>query len=211
MLFTLALLALAGAAALFRPHPGRPAPPFQAMTQARPQHSREPASRDRVVVYVAGEVARPGVYELPAGSRAEAAIRAAGGVRSGADPLAVNLAQRLEDGEELAVPVRGATDVSRRGAGGGGHSGRSRHRRLHGASGRRHRTQKAPDGPVDLNTADVAALESLPGIGPALAERIVEFRDANGPFASLDDLLDVAGTSPRLIEELQPYALTGGR
>ncbi len=211
MLFTLALLGLAGGAALFRPQPPRPAAAFVSSADVPAPHVRAAAAGGRVVVFVAGEVARPGVYALPAGSRADAAIRAAGGVRAGADPVAVNLAQRLEDGEELAVPARGAAiGALERSAGGERRAAGGRHRRLHGAGGRR-RLRKAPDEPVDLNSADAAALETLPGIGPALAERIVEFRDANGPFASLDDLLDVAGTSPRLIEELQPYALAGGR
>ena len=210
MLFSLALLGLAGGAALFRSHASRSEPPIAAITaEPRAPRAGEAHSAGRVVVYVAGEVARPGVYELPPGSRAEAAILAAGGVRASADPIAVNLAQRLEDGEELAVPARGSAGVSRQSSAGQRTSGRGRHRRLRGSSGARQRSHKAPDEPVDLNSADAATLETLPGVGPALAERIVEFRDANGPFASLDDLLDVAGTSPRLIEALQPYALTG--
>jgi competence protein ComEA len=63
---------------------------------------------------------------------------------------------------------------------------------------------------VDLNAADAATLATLPGIGSAMAQRIVDFRELNGPFSSLDDLLDVAGTSQRMIDELVPYVITGG-
>ncbi len=219
MLFTLALVGLAAVAALFRSTAGSRAPVAPAFVEstAGPRAARLHAGgamAARVVVYVAGEVQRPGVYALPSGSRTEAAIHAAGGLRPSADSVAVNLAGLLEDGEEVAVPARGEIAAGRSAARRGGRErslGRHRGRRLHNAAGGRQRVRKAPDQPVDLNTADAAALETLPGIGPGLAERIVEFRDANGPFASLDDLLDVTGTSPRLIEELQPYALVGGR
>jgi competence protein ComEA len=227
ILFTLALVSVAAAAALFRsaqaghapaaafesigPSAAPRAPESRAFQPGTERHARARASR--VVVYVAGEVMRPGVYELAPGARAEAAIRAAGGLRPDADPLGVNLARPLEEGEELAVLARGDV-ASARGVSAGERTpraGRHHGRRLRGASGARHRSHKAPDEPVDLNTADAAALETLPGIGPALAARIVEFRETNGPFASVDDLLDVAGTSPRLVEELAPYALAGGR
>jgi competence protein ComEA len=221
MLFTLALVGLAAVAALFRSTAASRAPAAPAFVEssAGPHVARMHAESAvghpaRVVVYVAGQVLRPGVYELPSGSRSEAAIRAAGGLRSSADAVAVNLAAPLEDGEEIAVPAHGEIAPGGSGSRRSGRErrlGRHHERRLHGAASGRHRVRKAPDQPVDLNSADAAALETLPGIGPGLAARIVEFRDANGPFASLDDLLDVTGTSPRLIEELQPYALVGGR
>jgi len=230
ILFTLALVGVAAGGALFRSTQAGHAPAAAFESSGRSAAPRAPESRvfqpgaerhararaSRVVVYVAGEVMRPGVYELAPGARAEAAIRAAGGLRPDADALGVNLARPLEDGEELAVLARGEVASARGVSAGertpraGRHHGR-RLRGVSGASGARHRSHKAPDEPVDLNTADAAALETLPGIGPALAARIVEFRETNGPFASVDDLLDVAGTSPRLVEELAPYALAGGR
>jgi competence protein ComEA len=227
IIVTLALVGVAAAAALFRSTqaPRSPAAVFESAAPAVAPHARGAMAPEsgagrrprthasRVVVYVAGEVMRPGVYELAADARAEAAIRAAGGLRADADPLAVNLARPLEDGEELAVLARGELPSKRAVSGGERKPRLGRHhgRRLRGAAGTRRGSRKAPDEPVDLNTADAAALETLPGIGPALAARIVEFRETNGPFASLDDLLDVAGTSPRLVEELAPYALAGGR
>jgi competence protein ComEA len=227
IILTLALVGVAAAAAFFRSTQAARAPAAAFESAAPVAAIRAPGSKafesgtgrrarahaSRVVVYVAGEVMRPGVYELAPDARAEAAIRAAGGLRADADPLAVNLARPLEDGEELAVLARGEVAGGRAlpGTERKARLGRHHGRQLHGAAGARHRSRKAPDEPVDLNTADAAALETLPGIGPALAARIVEFREANGPFASLDDLLDVAGTSPRLVEELAPYALAGGR
>ncbi len=230
VIFTAAVLGLAGLAALFRSSQGPRSPAPMSFDLARssdaPSSDASPSgwrrrdlalagerSREnsRVVVYVAGEVNRPGVYTLPRGSRADAAVRAAGGMRSGADPLAVNLAEPLEDGEEVAVPALGEAAAVQSGERRTRHATRGRHHRSSGAAGGRRRRHKAPDDLVDLNTADAATLETLPGIGPTLAERIVEFREANGPFASLDDLLDVAGTSPKMVDELQPYALIGSR
>ena len=178
-----------------------------------------------IVVYVAGEVRRPGLYRLPPQSRADDALKAAGGASSGADPVAVNLAERLSDGEELVVPARGTSDTSggivssgtlsgigSRGSARRSSSLRRRHRTTSGTShrGRRGRTQKPPPAaPVDVNSADAATLQTVPGIGPRLAERIVAFRQTNGAFASPDDLLDVRGVSDRLLEKIAPYVKFG--
>src|SRR5579862_8786944 len=115
-----AVVALAAGAAIVRAlHPSAPAPPplaFDATQRAPARGSTVAMPRPSpIVVYVAGEVRRPGLYRLPAQSRADDALKAAGGASSAADPLAVNLAERLSDGEELVVPVRGTSDT----AGGG--------------------------------------------------------------------------------------------
>ncbi|MCD2441958.1 helix-hairpin-helix domain-containing protein [Agromyces sp. SYSU K20354] len=128
-----------------------------------------------VLVHVLGAVSRPGLVELEAGARVVDAVAAAGGLTPEADPAGVNLARPVVDGEQLVVPVVGA--VAPPGAVGGGASA--------GAP--------AGDGLVHLNTADVAELDTLPRIGPALAQRIIDWRDANGPFTSVEQLLDVAG------------------
>jgi len=168
------------------------------------------APAGRVTVYVAGEVVRRGVYTLPASARAVDALAMAGGAAPDADLVAVNLAAPLTDGEEIAVPPKGAAfsppRAERRASG----SSRRRTSKL----GRRSRrepgalaSEDAPAQLVDLNLADENELETLPGIGPALAGRIVEFREANGPFGSLDDLLDVGGMTQRKLDELEPYAV----
>jgi competence protein ComEA len=168
-----------------------------------------------VVVYVAGEVRRPGVYRLPPSGRVEDAVRAAGGQGPSADPLAVNLAERLRDGEEIVVPARGAEAAPAPSRAASTSSRRRRKRAAVARGGASHvrsakRGKKAPpDAPVDVNAADATALESVPGIGPRLAARIVEFRETNGPFASPDELLDVNGVSERLLDEIAPYISFG--
>ena len=149
------------------------------------------------VVYVVGAVARPGLYHLPVGSRVDDAVRSAGGLLIGADRSAVNLAERVSDGEEIAVPKTGdaAAPRTRR------TTRSAKHR------GRRASSPPLAVDPVDLNAADVATLEQLPGVGPALAQRIVAYRELNGPFVSLDELADVAGMTDRRVEQVAPFLI----
>ena len=174
------------------------------------------SSPQSAVVYVAGAVAKPGVYSLRATARANEALHAAGGATAQADLVAINLAARVRDGEEIAVPLRGAEARGPRGAGDSVARPARRHATKRGH--RRKRTEPtgdatgdatggagAPTEMVDLNTADEATLETLPGVGPSLAQRIVAFRDLNGPFASADELLDVGGMTPGKIDGLSPY------
>ncbi len=157
--------------------------------QAAPDRPRRDSSHgSEVVVYVAGAVIRPGVYVLPDGSRCDDAVRRAGGFRANADPDAVNLAERITDGQEILVSRIGQAVA---------HPSHSRSKR---------RSRPAPAQSVDLNTADAATLASLPGIGTELASRIVEYRQLNGPFASIDELADVSGMTQRRIDALTPYA-----
>ena len=127
------------------------------------------AAQAEVVVAVAGTVVRPGLVRLPAGSRVDDAVRAAGGLVPGADPGLLNLARKLVDGEQVLVgvdPPPGAAPVT---------------------------GPTAAGGPVDLNTATVADLDALPGIGPVLAQRIVDWRTEHGRFASVEQLREVTG------------------
>lgn len=125
-----------------------------------------------LLVHVLGAVARPGIVELHPGSRVVDAIAAAGGLAADGDPAGVNLARPVVDGEQVVVPVLGAAPAP----GSNGTTGAA-----------------ATDGTVHLNSADLAALDTLPRIGPALAQRILDWRDANGPFTSVDQLREVAG------------------
>ena len=123
-----------------------------------------------VVVAVAGKVRRPGLIRLPVGSRVDDALRAAGGVVTGVDPGLLNLARLLVDGEQVLVGIAPAP-------GSGPASG--------GAP--------AAGGKVNLNTATVADLDALPGIGPVLAQHVVDWRTEHGRFASIDQLREVSG------------------
>jgi competence protein ComEA len=144
-----------------------------------------------VVVHVVGQVAAPGLVELPAGSRVADAVQAAGGAGADADLARVNLARPLVDGEQVLVPRPGeqlpapaGTPVPPAAPGG---------------------TGAAPSGaPVDLNAVDLAALDALPGIGPVLAQRILEWRQQHGRFSSVDELGEVSGIGERVLEQLRP-------
>ncbi|MBV9278209.1 MAG: ComEA family DNA-binding protein [Candidatus Eremiobacteraeota bacterium] len=155
----------------------------------------QPLAR-QLVVYVTGAVVRPGLYHLHAGARGVDAIRMAGGLTAQADPAGVNLAEQLEDGEQLTAPRIGERVVA---------THRTRVRRS--AHRRRKRDVAAPVSAVNLNSADVQTLMQLPGIGAQLAQRIIAFREANGPFASVDELADVSGVTPRILDTLAPYLM----
>lgn len=146
-----------------------------------------------VVVHVAGAVHEPGVYELTAGQRVAEAIAAAGGALPDAAPDALNLAAPVADGDRIEVPVAGAAAPE-----GGGHS----HAPASGADG------AAASTPIDLNEAAATELERLPGIGPATAAAIVEYRNQSGPFASVDDLLDVPGIGPAKLDAIRASVTT---
>ncbi|WP_315501914.1 ComEA family DNA-binding protein [Actinomyces radicidentis] len=167
------------------------------------------SSGSQVVVHVAGAVREPGVVVLAPGARVDDAIDAAGGLLEDADPDQLNLARVLTDGEQVRVPHVGedATAWAQGSGTTGGASGAS------GASGTAGTgaTGAGGSGLVDVNTADATALEDLPGIGPALAERIVAYREEHGPFGSLDDLTDVPGIGDAKLEALRDSATVGGR
>lgn len=140
---------------------------------------------ERVVVDVDGRVRRPGIVELPAGSRVVDAIAGAGGELPSADTGALNLAQVLVDGEQVVVPGR--------------HQASPAASPLPSAT-----TGSTGGGAVSLNTATEAELETLPGIGPVLAAAIVEWRTRNGGFTTIEQLQDVSGIGPATYAELAP-------
>jgi competence protein ComEA len=148
-----------------------------------------------VTVHVVGQVERPGVFAMPAGSRVGDAVAKAV-VRKGADLAAINLARPLVDGEQIHVPKPG--EVVPGGAAGAGSAagsaGDGAGAAGSGASGR----------PVNLNSATAAQLEELPGVGPVLAQRIIDWRTEHGRFASVDELGEVSGIGEKIFAALQP-------
>ncbi|MFF3656928.1 helix-hairpin-helix domain-containing protein [Streptomyces olivochromogenes] len=144
-----------------------------------------------IVVDVSGKVRSPGLQRLPAGSRVEDALRAAGGVRPGANTEGLNRARLLVDGEQVlvGVPVAVAGPVV-----GGGSSATGIGGSVSGA---------APSAPVSLNTATVDQLDTLPGVGPVLAQHIIDYRTQHGGFRSVDELREVNGIGDRRFSDLQ--------
>jgi competence protein ComEA len=200
-----AALVAAAAFALWRhaPHTAisaLPAPGGAPSIEAteRPRHSRlarheADATSSELVVYVVGAVQRPGLYRLRAGDRYDRAVALAGGLRPDADAAGVDLAQRAADGEEVLVPRIGETTYRR--------SSRSGSRRSH----RRHTAAAPAEGSVNVNGAGAEELARVPGVGRAIAARIVELRDREGAFASLDELLDVAGMTQSRLARARSY------
>jgi competence protein ComEA len=148
-----------------------------------------PPTPTEIVVHVAGLVRDPGVYRFHQGDRVVDAIDAAGGARPGADLTTLNLAALLSDGEQVVVGKTGPAPPSgtSEGTGGGGSAP--------GSGGA---------GPVNVNSATLEQLESLPGIGPALGQRIIDYREQHGPYHTVDDLLNVSGIGDKTLEDLRP-------
>lgn len=167
--------------------PASGASPTAAPTVA-PAPSAAVSSPAELVVDVAGKVHRPGLYRLPAGARVDDALKAAGGPLGGVDLSSLNLAARVVDGQQIAVGKPGAVGPQPGAAG----SSPAVPTGVGGASG-----------PVDLNTASLEQLETLPGIGPALGQRILDWRSAHGSFTSVDQLDDVSGIGTVIFARLR--------
>lgn len=162
------------------PHADRAESPLQS----------EPAS---ITAHVVGAVHRPGVYRLVAGSRVQDLVAAAGGLLGSAEQSGVNLARAVSDGEQVYVPKKGQApppavqpSVGAPGAGSGT-----------GSTG-------GPDAVVDINHATAVELDVLPGVGMSTAQRIIDDREANGPFTSPEDLMRVSGIGPKRFEQMKP-------
>ena len=152
-----------------------------------------PIGPQQLVVHVVGQVKRPGVVLLRPGARVRDAVAKAGGALPGADLAAVNLARGVVDGEQVRVPRPGEA-VSATGAASSGADGA-------GAAG-------SAGGPLNLNTASESALEELPGVGPVLAQRIIDWRTEHGRFTSVDELAEVSGIGEKLLAQVRPLVTT---
>jgi competence protein ComEA len=150
----------------------------------RPTFSEENVLEGQWVIYITGAVMRPGVYKLPSGTRVYHAVEQAGGLSAEADPEAFNMALNLSDGLHVHVPRKGDAPGQSPGYQGGGSPG-------------------ADFGPIDINKAGAAALESLPGIGPKLAGEIIRHREERGRFSSVEDLLSVKGIGEKKLSAIR--------
>jgi competence protein ComEA len=144
----------------------------------------EPEPPAQVVVHVVGAVRRPGLYRLDEGSRVADAVALAGGTTPKANLTAVNLAATLVDGTQVVVPRAGDPAAAPASPGGAGAAGQ-------------------PPGPIRLSTATAEELQTIPGVGPVTAERIIQYREQNGPFRSVEDLDAVPGIGPKRLEQLR--------
>lgn len=169
----------------------------------------EPSSAVLVVVHVAGAVAKPGVIRLQQGSRVDDAIAAAGGALAEGDANRLNLALMVEDGQKIYVPQHGeplpaGSDAAASEGPGPDGSGAS-------SSGTSGTVQQGTQGAkVNLNTAGAAELDTLPKVGPVLAQRIVDWRKEHGPFNSVEELDAVDGVGPKMLEALLPLVTVQG-
>ena len=154
-----------------------------AAAQATPAAAAQPIQAEQgpeLVVHVVGAVHRPGLYRLGPGSRVADAVTRAGGATRRADVSLVNLAAPLADGIQVVVPVKAAAGQPTAGT--------------------------AAEGPVHLNIATLEQLDTLPGVGPVTAQKILDYRQKNGAFSSLDELDAIPGIGPARIEQLRDVA-----
>jgi competence protein ComEA len=169
----------------------------EAMTAAEPEKPRT------LRIHIAGKVAKPGVYELDPGSRVAEAIEVAGGASQGADLESINLAEKLQDGQQVYIAPKGEVPpptVSIVKGGGRASSGKQ----SAGSSGTE-KYKNPGDGTVSINTADLNDLQHLVGVGPAMAQRIIDYRKEHGGFKAVDELEEVKGIGPKSLAKMKPF------
>ncbi len=143
-----------------------------------------------IVVHITGAVPRPGVYALPQGARVQDVISAAGGFLADADKSGINLARQLEDGEQLDIPFgEGASLVI--------------------PTPGIEEVEPSETDLININTASLAELDTLPGIGPTTAQKIIDYRDENGPFRTPEDIINVSGIGPGTYERIKDLITVG--
>jgi competence protein ComEA len=185
----IAALATAGAVLLVwwllsgRPETSEPTEPLAFATSGVPSAS---AKAPELVIDVIGKVRKPGIVTVPKGSRVYEAIEAAGGLKGRPDTSALNMARVLSDGEQILVGMEPAQVSAPTASGGGG---------------------SAASAKVNLNTATAEQLDTLPGVGPVTAEAILDWREENGRFGSVEDLLDVKGIGDATLDELRDFVI----
>jgi competence protein ComEA len=170
--------------------------PSLAPAPTEPSTPAEQSPPAEVVVHVSGAVKQAGVYRLAPASRVADAIEQAGGATEHADLDALNLAEPLQDGQKIHVPRKGEASAPALASVAPSRTPRSAPQAAATAT-----TQF----PINLNTATAEQLEAIPGIGPVLAQRIIEYRQTHGRFQSVDELLEVHGIGAKRLESMRPY------
>ena len=160
------------------------------------------AGSGQIVVDVDGAVAHPGLYKLPPGSRVQAALAAAGGLSPQADAHRINRAAKLHDGQKLYVLSQGESTPPLAASSGQGCEGQACTSTEGGVAG----SDPEGQGLVNINTANATQLTQLPGVGPAIAQKIIDYRTANGPFTSVDDLTKVPGIGAAKLAQIKSHA-----
>lgn len=160
------------------------------------------AGSEQIVVDVDGAVAHPGLYKLPPGSRVQAALAAAGGLSPQADAHRINRAAKLHDGQKLYVLSQGENAPPQAASGGQSCEGQS----CTSADGADAGSDAEGQGLVNINTANATQLTQLPGVGPAIAQKIIDYRTANGPFSSVDGLTKVPGIGAAKLAQIKSHA-----
>lgn len=160
------------------------------------------AGSGQIVVDVDGAVAHPGLYKLPPDSRVQAALAAAGGLSPQADAHRINRAAKLHDGQKLYVLSQGESTPPLAASSGQGCEGQACTSTEGGVAG----SDPEGQGLVNINTANATQLTQLPGVGPAIAQKIIDYRTANGPFTSVDDLTKVPGIGTAKLAQIKSHA-----
>ena len=160
------------------------------------------AGSGQIVVDVDGAVVHPGLYKLPPDSRVQAALAAAGGLSPQADAHRINRAAKLHDGQKLYVLSQGESGPPQAASGGQSCEGQSCTSAEGGVAG----SDAEGQGLVNINTANAVQLTQLPGVGPAIAQKIIDYRTANGPFTSVDDLTKVPGIGAAKLAQIKSHA-----
>jgi len=147
-----------------------------------------PPTPGPIMVYITGEVENPGVYPLAQGSRINDAVLAAGGLTVGANSYAINLAEKLRDGQKIVIPIKGIKAVDET-----------------GADQIQFDNYSTSTFMLNLNTALQSELEKLPGIGPTKAAQIIDYREKKGPFTKIEDILKVPGIGDQIFEQIKTF------
>jgi len=156
-------------------------------------------TKEPIAVHIIGAVPRPGLYEFAEGARVQDAIDAAGGLLASANIDSINLAALLEDGQQLTIPYKDgeAPAVT---------TEEDDTLVLPGST--EEPSSQTSEELININTASVEELDSLPGIGPTIAQRIIDYRDENGPFQTIEDILNVSGVGPSTFDQIKDLITT---